>query len=288
MNNLILRSLGIVALIFFIASCSSKEFKDSPDGFKYLIVNDADGPMPQDGSFIQYNFEYKDETDSMIIDSKEFGTPVIIQCQLAGWESAGPLYKALKMVGEGDSAIFKIPTNALFTESFSSPVPQGIDPNGEITVYIGAPDIMLQDEYENMLADRDAAQTETDVALIEQYLSDNNIEAQSTESGLRYTILDEGTGAYPNPGETVTVHYRGTLLDGTEFDSSYGRAEPFKFPIGQGQVIPGWDEGIPLLKKGGKAVFYIPSSMAYGGRGAGNIIKPYSVLKFDVELIDIE
>jgi FKBP-type peptidyl-prolyl cis-trans isomerase len=83
------------------------------------------------------------------------------------------------------------------------------------------------------------------------------------------------------------VNYRGTLLDGTQFDSSFERNEPFTFTIGRRQVIMGWDEGIALMKAGGKGTLYIPSPMAYGERGAGGIIPPNSVLKFDVELIQI-
>jgi FKBP-type peptidyl-prolyl cis-trans isomerase len=279
--------IGIIAILSF-ASCDSGKFQESEDGYTYKIVRDADGPMPQDGSFIQYNFEYKDENDSMIIDSKEYNSPVIIQCQTATWENSGPLYKALNLIGEGDSAIFRIPTKSLFEESFRNQVPDGVNPEGTITVYIGVENIMMQEEFEQMLADRSSVQLEKDVAQIEEYLDKNNLEAQSTESGLRYTILEEGSGEAPQPGDMVKVHYRGTLLDGTEFDSSYGRDEPFSFNVGQGNVIRGWDEGVPLLKEGGKAVFYIPSTLAYGERGAGGIIEPNTVLKFEVELLEIE
>jgi len=101
-------------------------------------------------------------------------------------------------------------------------------------------------------------------------------------------VIDgEGTGNHPEPGQTVFVHYTGMLLDGTKFDSSFDRGEPLDFPIGQGQVIRGWDEGIALLKKGGKGTLYIPSPLAYGPRGAGADIPPNGVLKFEVELVDI-
>ncbi|MCL4152617.1 UNVERIFIED_CONTAM: hypothetical protein GTU68_011818 [Idotea baltica] len=131
-------------------------------------------------------------------------------------------------------------------------------------------------------------QLDKDISIIEDFLKENNIAAQSTESGLRYVLENEGSGESALPGDNVKVHYTGTLLDGTKFDSSYDRSEPLSFPLGRGQVIPGWDEGIALLKKGGKATLYIPSPLAYGPRGAGAVIKPNSVLKFEVELVDIE
>ena len=106
-----------------------------------------------------------------------------------------------------------------------------------------------------------------------------------TDSGLRYTVLSKGNGDSPNKGELVKVHYKGQLLDETVFDSSYKRNEPIEFKVGIGQVIPGWDEGIMLLKKGDKARFVIPSNLAYGESGAGGVIPPNSTLIFEIELL---
>ena len=106
-----------------------------------------------------------------------------------------------------------------------------------------------------------------------------------TESGLRYTVLSKGNGDSPNKGDLVKVHYKGQLLDETVFDSSYKRNEPIEFKVGIGQVIPGWDEGIMLLKKGDKARFVIPSNLAYGESGAGGVIPPNSTLIFEIELL---
>ena len=107
-----------------------------------------------------------------------------------------------------------------------------------------------------------------------------------TPSGLFYNITKEGSGATPEKGAQVAVHYKGTLVDGTVFDSSYQRDEPIKFKVGVGQVIPGWDEGILLLTKGAGARLVIPSHLAYGAQGAGGVIPPDATLIFDVELVD--
>lgn len=108
---------------------------------------------------------------------------------------------------------------------------------------------------------------------------------KSTTSGLQYTIGTEGTGATPKPTDTVKVHYTGSLIDGTKFDSSLDRGEPIEFPLDQ--VIPGWTEGIQLMKVGGKAKLFIPSNLAYGPQGRPPVIPPNSTLVFDVELLDI-
>lgn len=109
---------------------------------------------------------------------------------------------------------------------------------------------------------------------------------EKTASGLFYKITKAGEGAQPEKGAEVTVHYKGTLVDGTVFDSSYQRKEPIKFSAGVGQVIPGWDEGILLLNKGAAARFVIPSQLAYGAQGAGGVIPPHATLVFEVELVD--
>ena len=109
-----------------------------------------------------------------------------------------------------------------------------------------------------------------------------------TPSGLRYKILQEGNGKKAEKGNMVSVHYKGQLLDGQVFDSSYERKQPIDFTIGVGQVIPGWDEGIQLLKVGDKARMVIPSNLAYGSQGAGGVIPPDATLIFDVELVAVK
>ena len=123
----------------------------------------------------------------------------------------------------------------------------------------------------------------------EVFLKENGMrrEVTVTASGLQYEVINEGEGAMPGPEDQVTVHYHGTLPDGTVFDSSYKRQKPLDFVLGQGQVIPGWDEGVSLLKVGDKARFVIPSDLAYGSRGAGGVIPPNAALIFDVELVTV-
>ena len=109
---------------------------------------------------------------------------------------------------------------------------------------------------------------------------------RTTESGLRITDLVVGEGAEAVAGQTVVVHYRGTLINGREFDSSYGRG-PFSFPLGGGRVIRGWDEGVAGMKVGGKRKLVIPSDLGYGSRGAGGVIPPDATLIFEVELLQV-
>lgn len=131
-----------------------------------------------------------------------------------------------------------------------------------------------------------ANQAEIDQNAIINYLVENKVDAERTESGIYYTITKEGDGAHPTADDVVNVHYKGMLLDTTQFDSSYDRNEPIEFPLKD--VIPGWTEGITLLKEGGAGTLYIPSGLAYGPNPRpGGKIKPNDPLIFDVELLNI-
>jgi peptidylprolyl isomerase len=110
----------------------------------------------------------------------------------------------------------------------------------------------------------------------------------STDSGLKYTDLNEGTGQSPEVGNQVIVHYIGWLEDGTMFDSSLNRGQPFVFPLGRGQVIPGWDEGVASMKVGGRRQLVIPPDLGYGAQGSGDVIPPNATLIFEVELLGIQ
>ncbi len=128
--------------------------------------------------------------------------------------------------------------------------------------------------------------TENNILIASDTMSDANV--VTTPSGLKYVELKEGTGATPERGQTVEVHYIGTLEDGTKFDSSRDRGQPFKFKIGVGQVIKGWDEGLSTMKVGGRRNLIIPPELGYGSRGAGGVIPPNATLLFDVELLGVK
>ena len=111
---------------------------------------------------------------------------------------------------------------------------------------------------------------------------------QTTTTGLQFEDLQVGTGESPKPGQTVIVHYTGWLTDGSKFDSSMDRAQPFEFSIGRGQVIKGWDEGVMSMKVGGKRKLTIPPDLGYGARGTDRVIPPNATLIFEVDLLGLK
>ncbi len=139
-------------------------------------------------------------------------------------------------------------------------------------------------QFNGAKAEREAASKKKAEELLEELAAGFD----KTESGLRYKIFQKGEGDKAEKGKTVSVHYKGSLPDGTVFDSSYKRNQPIDFSLGMGQVIAGWDEGISLLQVGDKARFVIPSHIGYGANGAGGVIPPNATLIFDVELMNVK
>ena len=130
--------------------------------------------------------------------------------------------------------------------------------------------------------------TQTEVKIAAGPLIDmNDPEIKETGTGLKYKVITAGTGATPKKGDTVVVHYTGTLENGTKFDSSRDRNSPFSFKLGVGQVIKGWDEGLADMRVGDRRTLIIPPDLGYGARGAGGVISPNATLIFDVELLRI-
>ena len=167
--------------------------------------------------------------------------------------------------------------------------------------HLGAAELLTFEVFKNDIIDnsnqivfakKDEAKAAAEAKAKEEQakqLAEHTVGFTQTESGLYYMMIQEGKGdATPNKGQKVSVHYKGMLLDGKVFDSSYNRNQPLDFNVGVGQVIPGWDEGIMLLKVGDKARFVIPSDLAYGAAGAGGVIPPNAALIFDVELMAIK
>lgn len=150
---------------------------------------------------------------------------------------------------------------------------------------------VMQDFQKKMMAKQMAAREEgltKNKGEGEKFLADNKKKegVKTTASGLQYKVIKDGTGKTPKATDTVKTHYRGTLINGTEFDSSYKRGEPAEFPVNG--VIKGWTEALQLMKEGAKWQLFIPSELAYGERGAGKDIGPNSTLIFDIELLSVK
>ena len=280
----------LAAAIFggLLTSCQQSEypgFKKTETGLYYQFNTDVDDTLfPQIGDFVEIDMIYG-TGDSVLFDSKNL--PQAMQLPIVESVYAGDIYEGLSMMNAGDSATFICNTDSVFMKLFRfREVPPELDSVENIYFYIKMNDIMSKEAMQAKKEAEMQRMAEEEAGLRAAYTAENYPDAEPMESGLYFISVTKGSGNKPVAGDKVKVHYTGMFLDGNKFDSSVDRGEPFEFTLGQGQVIRGWDEGIAMMRKGGKAVMVIPSDLAYGPQGNRGI-PPSSTLVFEVELIDI-
>jgi FKBP-type peptidyl-prolyl cis-trans isomerase len=255
---------------------------------KYKFIStDESARKAQPNDILTVKLYFTNDKDSVLFDTKDFNEG-IIQIQLSQPKYEGDIFDVLSMTHEGDSLIYKTSADSFFNIMNNQPLPDFVAKGSDLTFYIKVLKIQSQEELMQQMQQEAEMKAKEEEERIKEYLAQNNLNVQPTESGLYYIEVKKGKGKKAEPGKTVKVHYKGTLLDGTPFDSSYDRGEPIEFVLGQGMVIPGWEEGIAMMNEGGKAKLIIPSKLAYGPNQRGNVIKPYSTLVFEVELIEVK
>ena len=259
-------ALVILLLAVPLAACGSyvgEGDTTTESGLQYIVIEEGDGPAPQAGEIVSVHYRGMLEDGTEFDNSYDRGQPIAFPLGqgmvIPGWEEGIALMKV------GEKAKLIIPPELAYGEQGAGGV---IPPNATLTFEV---------ELVDILPGAPEAATEVDEA-----------DYTTTESGLKYYDLEVGEGPSPEPGQLVSVHYTGWLEDGKKFDSSLDRGQPFTFPIGMGQVIPGWDEGVGTMKVGGLRQLVIPSELAYGEQGAGGVIPPNAILIFEVELLDVQ
>jgi FKBP-type peptidyl-prolyl cis-trans isomerase FkpA len=261
--------------------------KPTADGL--YVIEDVKGKGPKPGPKDYLKVHYSVST----IEGKEyyssFKNPEPHVMQMDGqFETAG-LKEGLSLLNKGSKAHLILPSKLAFGEGNNS-----VEPYTPLLYIVELVDVISKAQYDKEVAQRakdatanaEKAKTQEPI-ILQKYLSDNKITVKPTPTGLYYIELKKGTGVRASKGKKVKVHYEGKLTNGTMFDSSQKTGKPFEFVLGQGQVIPGWDEGIAKMSVGGKAKLIIPSSLGYGAQG-NQAIPAYSPLVFEVELLDVK
>lgn len=276
-NNLLLvASLGLL-----LASCGSSGPRKTPGGIDYTIDDKGKGEKLKEGDTVLMHFSTfltRNNKDSLLMDSRKErgGQPITIVITKS--KDKLDLMDGFVELSEGDSATFVLPVDSL------PQMPPFASKGDKMKIAF-----RVDSKYSR------AKQTAKEEKDIKDYVAKNKLNGTTSASGVFIAVTQEGTGDKPKTGDIVSVNYTGKLLDGTVFDSNQDTTlhpgmplQPLMFPVGQGRVIPGWDEGIAQLKKGSKATLVIPSSLAYGVDGSPPVIKPNSILVFTVELLDVK
>jgi FKBP-type peptidyl-prolyl cis-trans isomerase len=263
----------------------------SNTGIYYLETKKGTGKSAVKDGYVTAHYTVYLLGGEKLFSTVERGEPVDFKFG-SQFENKG-FQEVISMMREGGKANAIVPSAMAFGAQGAGSV---VPPFSTLYYDIELIKIMSNDEFERKTAERnakrqaDAAQKEKgEGAAIQKYLKDNNITPTTTlPSGLIYIEKQAGSGPKPAEGKKVKVQYTGKLLDGTVFDSSVERGQPYEFPLGRKAVIEGWDLGIALMNEGGKAILIIPSKLAYKDKGAGDVIPPFSPLVFDVELVEVE
>lgn len=264
---------------FFFANVQAQTLPSGStgSGLHYQFLKKGTG-VQLDSGMIALVFLQQTVTDST--DTLFVSPPPLVPQPASIVGAIDPIMEGFRMMSVGDSAVLKCSASDLFTTP-----PRGLTATSVLTYNVGifkAFDNM--DAYADYLESLEVERLAKEEEVILAYLQEKGLKGTKTASGLYYVMLEEGKGTAPLRGDKISVHYTGTLLDGTKFDSSHDRQQPFEFNVGTGRVIKGWDEGFMLFKEGGKGLLLIPSNLAYGNKNMGKI-KPNSILCFEIELL---
>jgi FKBP-type peptidyl-prolyl cis-trans isomerase len=273
--------LYVAGSCLLFASCNNKYegFERSESGLYYKFhIENTTNHVPEKNEIVSMGMSIRTDNDSLVQDFRQFST--VMQSP----KFKGDIYDALSLMHEGDSATFIINAKQYYNMYNYGQVPNFVK-NDKTMLWVTIK-VNGTISYEQYQIVKENERKEGELNAIDDYLKQNNIVATPRPSGLYYIETKTGKGNLPKTGQNCSVHYTGKLLDGTIFDSSIGRGEPLTIQLGAGQVIPGWEEGIALIKKTGQAILIIPSHLGYGERGIGSI-PPYAPLVFEVELVDI-
>ncbi len=260
--------------------------KKTESGLTYRFLLDKEGVNAKKGDVIRLHFALKTEKDSLLRSTFKEANPAEMPLREGPFKAS--LEEGIMLMSPGDSAIFYINADSLFAKMFGIPLPPFIRSGSNVNFTIKLISALSEEAYRKELEKTAAEMVGKEDKTIQEYMTKNNLKGTKAPSGLYYVQTQAGTGAKAEKGKTVTVHYTGKLLNGTKFDSSVDRGQPFEFGLGAGQVIQGWDEGIALMSVGEKGILLIPSGLGYGARGAGGAIGPNSILIFDVELLGVK
>ncbi len=277
----------LLMAVSILVACesSSQKMEETDLGTKVNFVKRGEADGLNDQSILRLNMKFTTSTGGVIIETED-DNPFFIEYREDTANVGGQFQSVLEILSVGDSCTFEIPASDVFLKTFRQPiVPDSIDAASLMKFEVGVAEQLTREQFQERSRELQAAaaakQLDIENATIDQYLADNNVTATTTESGLRYAVLEEGNGPIPEQGQRVNVKYAGRFMEsGAQFD-----AGEYAFILGRGEVIRGWDEGISYLPVGTKAVLYIPSPLAYGRGGRG--IPPNSILIFDVEVLEI-
>lgn len=285
-------AFSMAALLLMTFACKQDGYKRTESGLRYKLFPMGKGNKPKLGDYLLIDMLIKSVNDSVLLDTRKQRKAIATLMLTPSFK--GGMEEAFGMMAAGDSGVFAVSADSVFQKTFQKPLPEYIPKGSDLTFYLTMRSITPKVEYdeEQSLKEQEymkklAERKEKEPELLLNYIKDNHIAAKPTPSGLYFINKETGKGAKPAKGKLVKVRYVAKYLDGTVVDQSDSNKEPMAFNLLQHEVIAGMDEGISMMREGGKATLIVPSGLGYGDVGREKSVLPYSSLIFDVELVEV-
>ena len=286
---------GQVTMIVFGENGEAEYVVDRPEnvflktanGIEYKIVKASKSKRtPNVGDVMYMNMSYRTErTDSLLFASSDLGEE--FRMRLAAPSDKGCIEEALMLLHEGDSAVIKVDAIKFFVKSQGkASIPAFIKKGDRLVFNVRMKKIVSGLDYANANKDMYQKRIDEENSLINRFLINMNYPLKKTDSGLHILTINKGAGKKPSVGSTVKIDYTAAFIDGSVFDSTLERSEPFSFVTGKKEVIVGLEEAVMNMQVGDHCLVIIPFRLAYGDQKYGNVIPPFSTLVFEIELLD--
>ncbi len=280
----------ILASTAILASCGAPkpDFQPLGDSVEACFIEvNADSAVAKPGDVWNMDFDYYTSNDSLIYSSRDVAQDFLMYAPTK--IAKGSVEKGIMMMHKGDSAIFRAPAEVFFREVRKmKKIPAFVRPGDVLTFHVRMKNIYDGKEYQRQIDEYNERMEAQELLILHDYVRNEGIKAQPSKTGLYKIVNKMGYGPDTAAGKTVTVHFVGSFIDGSEFDNSYTRKEPYTFKLGEGKSIPGFEEGIATMRKGEISRLIIPSTLGYGSRGVSGRIPAFATLIFDVELVDMK
>ncbi|MFH2142198.1 MAG: FKBP-type peptidyl-prolyl cis-trans isomerase [Bacteroidota bacterium] len=272
--------------LLFITSCSD-DFTEHESGLKYIFFKENTNSIkPKQDDVLVLQMYYKTEKDSILFDTREIQGQFRMQMKEPS-HNGGCIEDAFELMHVGDSARFLIDAENFYLYTRKIDVPSFIRPGELLSFDIKLVEIFNINDWQGEKNKIHEVNEETEAEFLKSYLSSTSTKTEPLESGLYYIELEKGKGKNPATGDLVEINYLGYFTDGQPFDNSYETGKPYAFRVGINEVIKGMDEGVMLMKEGGKYRLIVPSKLGYGSNEYGPI-PPYSTLIFEIELLSVK
>lgn len=275
-------------LTLVLAGCgtvTNDGYERTSSGLRYMYIVDAESESPVVGDIMVMHFTYSSEDDSVLFNTLSFKDSFLVE--LVEPTFHGGVEEGFAMMSPGDSVHFKVSADSVYEHVLFKQLPEFLKEGSDLMFRVKMNGFIRRAVFDSLERAKDIESRRAEFVEIERYLADHDFEVMPTENGLYFQTLEEGKGRFPVTGDTVIIRYTASLLNGYEFDSDARLGHPLEVVLGENMVLPGMEEGIPLMREGARARMLLPSDLAFGDRHVGEV-PPYSSIVFEVELVDVK